>query len=186
MMVDYRMICESDEKSGEREISPVAYQSSFLSGSNRWVFFKCVVYEENPEWIANPLEVTRACSALEDISAGTYIVYGVTLSENQVELDPADELHLPQSKKILEFPNEPYEIIKPIPIEFRLGDPSGIVASFKEANIASVDETWVEAYKGLQVEILNTLEGYEENEAHLGPEPLRQLRVLRSYIHRRG
>jgi len=126
-----------------------------------------------------------ACSALEDIT-DTYIAYGVTLSENQVELDPADELHLPKSREIPGFPNEPYECIKPIPVEFQLGDPSGILASFKEANIASVDESWVEAYKGLQAEILNTLEGYEGNEAHLGPEPLRQLRILRSYIRRRG
>lgn len=88
----------------------------------------------------------------------------------------------PSSRLISSFGNEPYEILKPIPVVFRQGDPAGIVASFEKANISMVGETWLDAYKALQAEILNTLEDYIENEDQLGPDPRNQLSILRTYI----
>ena len=88
------------------------------------------------------------------------------------------------SAVIREIQGEPYRIKQPIPIAFRQCDPSGIEASFVAANIAWVGETWIEAFNGLQAEILNTFEDYEDNEHQLGPEPLRQLAELRGYIER--
>ena len=85
------------------------------------------------------------------------------------------------SEAINEFPAEPYRVLKPIIARIRSGLP-GYEASFPEANIAWIDESREEAISGLRAEVLNTLEDYEEHEAVLGPEPRRQLNVLREYI----
>ena len=90
---------------------------------------------------------------------------------------------LPETRPISDFADEPYEVIKAIPVRFRQRDP-GIEARFEEANIAWVDDSWIEAYNGLKAEILNTFEDYEEDESILGPEPKRQLAVLRRCILR--
>ena len=90
---------------------------------------------------------------------------------------------LPQTRVIFEFAGEPYEVKEPITVEFHRRDP-GIEARFEEANIAWVDDSWIEAYNGVKTEILNTFEDYEENKSILGPEPQRQLSVLRRHIRR--
>lgn len=88
----------------------------------------------------------------------------------------------PGSRSISSFGNEPYEILKTIPVTFRKGDPSGVVACFEQANISMVGETWLDAFKALQAAILNTLEDCMEHKDHLGPSPQKQLAVLRAYI----
>ena len=90
---------------------------------------------------------------------------------------------LPETRTISDFADEPYEVVKRIDVRFRRRDP-GIEAHFREANIAWVDDSWDEAYNGLKAEILDTFDGYEENESILGPEPKRQLAVLRRHIRR--
>lgn len=97
--------------------------------------------------------------------------------------DNSSEVYsVPVVRHIHSFPNEPYEVVKPIPVHFRRGQPSGIIATFEDANIAYVGETWIEAFNGLQAEILDTFEDYVENESILGPEPQRQLAVLREFL----
>jgi hypothetical protein len=91
----------------------------------------------------------------------------------------------PSHKEIHDFGNEPYTIGKPIPVMFHKADPSGYLAVWEEANVSMVGETWLGAFMSLKAEILNTLEDYEANEGQLGPEPKRQLRVLRSFVIRK-
>ncbi|MDA2930498.1 hypothetical protein MYX84_11225 [Acidobacteria bacterium AH-259-O06] len=115
----------------------------------------------------------------------------LSISSNALSMIPSWHSEDSQSqelgtlKAINEFRGEPYRVIRPIPVRFRRCDPSGIESLFEEANIAWVGEDWVEAYNGLQAEILNTLEDYEENRRRLGREPLRQLTVLRRFIERK-
>ena len=85
---------------------------------------------------------------------------------------------------VSEFGSEPYSVLRPIPVDIRPCDPEGFEASFAKANISWVDDTRLEALNGLKAQILNTLDDYEENENQLGPEPRRQLDLLRSYIRR--
>jgi predicted RNase H-like HicB family nuclease len=85
--------------------------------------------------------------------------------------------------RILGFYAEPYKVVKAIPVTFRNGDLGEFVASFETANISFVGESLTEALNGLKAEILNTLEDYEVHESQLGPEPLRQLAVLRKHVN---
>jgi hypothetical protein len=85
---------------------------------------------------------------------------------------------------ITEFAGEPYEVARPIPVIFQYLDPEGVEARFEAANVAWVGESSTDALNGLKIELLNTLEGYEENEGRLGPEPHRQLGLLRTFIRR--
>ena len=84
---------------------------------------------------------------------------------------------------ITDFSEEPYRVLKAIPVTVRsldIGD--DVEAAFEEGNIAWVAMSRVDAINGLKAEILNTLEDCEANEGRLGPEPARQLAVLRTYI----
>ena len=85
-------------------------------------------------------------------------------------------------KLITDFSGEPYEVLKVIPITIRSLDEGGIETVWKEGNIAWVDDSRVEAINGLKAEILDTMESFEANEARLGPEPKRQLVVLRTHL----
>lgn len=95
-----------------------------------------------------------------------------------------DNLEFKYIRWIHEFRDEPYRVIRPIRVNHRSCHPTGVEASFQEANIAWVGEDEDDAFDGLQAEILNTFEDYEEHEDQLGPDPRRQLLVLRSYIEK--
>jgi len=95
-----------------------------------------------------------------------------------------DNLEFKYIRWIHEFRDEPYRVIRPILVKHRSCHPTGVEAFFQEANIAWVGEDEDEAFDGLQAEILNTFEDYEEHEDELGPDPRRQLLVLRSYIEK--
>ncbi len=83
------------------------------------------------------------------------------------------------------FSGEPYRVLKAIPITVRsLEIGQEVEAAFVEGNIAWVGPSRVEAINGLKAEILNTLEDFEANKDRLGPEPTRQLAVLRTYLER--
>lgn len=84
---------------------------------------------------------------------------------------------------ITDFSGEPYRDLKAIPVtvcSLDIGD--DVEAAFEEGNIAWVATSRVDAINGLKAEILNTLEDCEANKGRLGPEPARQLAVLRTYI----
>ena len=85
---------------------------------------------------------------------------------------------------IKEFPGEPYRALKPIPVKIHLLDETTFEASFEEGNIRWSDDSESEVIEGLRVEILNAFEDFEAHESILGPEPKRQLSVLRSYVQK--
>lgn len=85
-----------------------------------------------------------------------------------------------QTASIGDFPGEPYRTLKPIPVVLKwTGDE--YLARFDKANIAMSGSTCSEALGNLAACILDTLEDYS-SEPTLGPEPARQLAVLRQYV----
>ena len=83
---------------------------------------------------------------------------------------------------IVDFSGEPYNVLKPIPITVRSLDGGDFEGAFIGGNIAWVGESRAEAINGLKAEILDTIEIFEADEDRLGPEPKRQLAVLRTYL----
>lgn len=86
---------------------------------------------------------------------------------------------------IRNFPGEPYALRRPITIEIEQIAEDDYLASFEEANIASSGTTFQEAYQNLAIEILNIFEKFTAEHKNLGPEPNRQLKILRRYLVRR-
>lgn len=86
---------------------------------------------------------------------------------------------------IRNFPGEPYAVRSPIPVSIERIDEGDYLASFEEANIASPGITFQEAYQNLAIELLNIFEKFTEEKNNLGPEPTRQLNILRRYLVRR-
>ena len=83
-----------------------------------------------------------------------------------------------------DFPGEPYKLLKPIPVMLEWTG-SAFLARFGEANIAMTGDTSTEALGNLAADVLDTYEDYSAEADTLGPEPARQLAVLRQYIAKR-
>ena len=79
---------------------------------------------------------------------------------------------------------EPYKILQSIPAVV-VPAADGFNATFFDANIATSGDTQEEAFSNLRSLILDTFEylGSEAQET-LGPEPARQLAVLREFLKR--
>jgi Arc/MetJ-type ribon-helix-helix transcriptional regulator len=79
---------------------------------------------------------------------------------------------------------EPYEILRDIPAVVEpTGD--GFLATFFDANISTSGDTDVEAVSNLRSLILDIFEYLDsEPSVSLGPEPARQLAVLRVFLKR--
>ncbi len=91
---------------------------------------------------------------------------------------------VPLSIPITTFTPEPYRLEREIPATVQLA-PDGFTAAFFDANIATSGETQEEAVSNLKSLILDTFDflSSEPPEA-LGPEPARQLAVLRGFLER--
>jgi dCTP deaminase len=77
-----------------------------------------------------------------------------------------------------------YELERDIPVVLQPSD-DGFIATFFDANIATGGDTEQEALDNLRSLIIDTFEMLEsEPSEKLGPEPQRQLRVLRSVIRK--
>ena len=113
----------------------------------------------------------------------SYFIRSAEISIHHLDLG-SESFRFEDDEWIFDFPGEPYIALRPIPVNVQPCDPEGFEASFTEANISWVGDTTLEALNGLKAEILNTLEDYELHQDRLGPEPERQLAVLRSYIRR--
>jgi hypothetical protein len=85
---------------------------------------------------------------------------------------------------IVQFPGEPYALRRPMPVAIQMLEADDFEARFEEANLAVSGETIQEAFQNLAIEILNIFEIFNEEESNLGPEPTRQLRVLKQYLAR--
>jgi predicted RNase H-like HicB family nuclease len=103
------------------------------------------------------------------------------LTERLADLESL--VRAPTTALIQSFAPEPYRLLQPIQVTIE-PEADGFVASFFDANISASGETEQEAFenlKGLTLDIFDSL-GREAPE-RLGPEPARQLAVLRSLIH---
>ena len=78
------------------------------------------------------------------------------------------------SKSITEFPNEPYEVIVPIPVSIKQDALEDFTASFVRANIAMTGNTVNDAWTSLAAHILDVFE--------IGRGPRQQLETLRQHI----
>jgi hypothetical protein len=79
---------------------------------------------------------------------------------------------------------EPYVLKKLLPVYLE-SDGDSVMATFFDANISISSETEDEAFDDLKSIILDTFDCLDaEPPAQLGPEPLRQLAVLRDFIGR--
>ena len=61
-------------------------------------------------------------------------------------------------------------------------EPLDFTATFDEAGISIGGESFRDAFEALVSEILDTFDYFTKHEAELGPEPQRQLAILRRYI----
>jgi len=79
---------------------------------------------------------------------------------------------------------EPYELMRDIPAVVQpVGDE--FIATFFDANISTAGDTQEEAVSNLRSLILDTFEYFDaEAPESLGPEPTRQLGVLRKFLVR--
>lgn len=83
------------------------------------------------------------------------------------------------------FAPEPYEVLRPLAVVI---EPSGseFAASFFDANISTSGDTEQEAFENLKNLVLDIFDSLSREEpGRLGPEPSRQLAVLRSFIRGR-
>lgn len=80
------------------------------------------------------------------------------------------------------FAPEPYSLLKPMSVLIEDSE-DGYLASFFDANIGTSGETEQEAFENLKSLVLDIFDSLSrEAPERLGPEPARQLAVLRSFI----
>ncbi len=78
---------------------------------------------------------------------------------------------------------EPFELIRSIPAVVQSSD-DGYLATFFDANIGITGDTKEEAVANLRMLLVDVYEKLEKDEAQLGPQLVRQLAVLRSFMKR--
>lgn len=78
---------------------------------------------------------------------------------------------------------EPFVVKKPFHVVVRPSD-GEFIATLFDANLSMTGDTAEEAVASLKATIVDTFELFEENEKKLGPEPERQLAILRELIQR--
>lgn len=79
---------------------------------------------------------------------------------------------------------EPFEVKRAFQVVVRPAD-GEFIATLFDANLGMTGDTAEEAVANLKATIVDTFDLFEENEANLGPEPQRQLAVLRELIQKR-
>ena len=79
---------------------------------------------------------------------------------------------------------EPFAVKKVFQVVVRPSD-GEFIATLFDANLGMTGDTAEEAVANLKATIVDTFDLFEANESKLGPEPKRQLAILRELIHRR-
>lgn len=91
------------------------------------------------------------------------------------------KIHSIVSLPIVSLPNDEYHVLRPIPVVFEQTE-DGWIAWFEQAGIGMSGTTKTEAKELLSHDILDAFILFTEEEDKLGPGPIVQLKVLRSYI----
>lgn len=94
------------------------------------------------------------------------------LRESEIYIVPVETLY-----------PEPFLLKRPFHVVV-CEDDQDAVATFFDANLGMSGDNAEEAVRNLKAVIVDTFDQYEEYEAVLGPEPARQLAVLREFIQR--
>ena len=76
---------------------------------------------------------------------------------------------------------EPYKLLQAIPVVIQPQEQEWI-ASFYDANLYASGETEQEAFDNLRSLILDVYESLAAEKDELGPEPARQIAILKSFI----
>lgn len=97
-------------------------------------------------------------------------------------VDSTHQEILAYRKHINSLPGEPFNLLKPIPVKIERVDKNDFLVSFEEANITMPGESDQEAFQNLIGHTLDVFEALSNEETSLGPEPARQLKVLRKYL----
>ncbi len=79
---------------------------------------------------------------------------------------------------------EPFDLLRPVPVVVQQTD-DGYQATFFDANIGMTGDTKKEAVANLRALLADVFEELENEEGRLGPELVKQLAVLCSFIKRR-
>ena len=80
------------------------------------------------------------------------------------------------------LPDAGYTLLQPIPVRLERGEEGEWIACFEEANISMSGTEPEEARQALADDIVDTFALFLTEEETLGPEPTRQLAVLKQYI----
>jgi hypothetical protein len=142
------------------------------------------------DMVANLVNVIHRSNASSDEAIRRFdpALLGGTAAVDKPCRDSATDMagQPPVVRWISRFPNEPYEVVKQIQVIIEKVEPLEFLASFTDANIAMSGESIEEAQLNLAAHILDVYETLrDENPELLGPEPQRQLRVLRQYLRER-
>ena len=108
-----------------------------------------------------------------------HVLSNMVARKRELEFDRAAGRRL---GPITDLPNEPYEVIQSIPVAYTFFAADDVMASFDEADICCVEDSYEAALDGLKAAILTTFEVYSENEGRLDKRPQRCLEVLRQYV----
>ena len=154
----------TNDATGEAQIRQTVLDHTHTGEISSYELGTCPSYQYTHVGIAHSFIVDTLLNKLNEIFPGT-----ATLECTDQEL-------------ITDFSGEPYKILKPIPVTIRSLDGGGFEGAFIGGNIAWVGESRAETINGLKAEILDTIEIFEADEDRLGPEPKRQLAVLRTYL----
>ncbi len=80
---------------------------------------------------------------------------------------------------------EPFNLLRDIPVVVQSTD-DGFLATFFDANIGMTGDTREEAVANLKVLLVDVFDELDRDEGQLGPQLVRQLAVLRSFMKRRA
>ncbi|HEY8019580.1 MAG TPA: hypothetical protein VIH93_00675 [Thermoanaerobaculia bacterium] len=102
--------------------------------------------------------------------------------EERLSAVESQQTSAPCTVHITSFAPEPYAIKKPIPITIS-PEADEFKATFFDAGISASGDTQSEAFSNVRELILDLFDGLSELPAlQLGPEPQRQLAVLRDFV----
>ena len=103
----------------------------------------------------------------------------ICLKEHYSELSDAQSFVVP----VETLAPDPFILKRPLQVVVQSSD-GQYVATLFDANLGMSGDTAEEAVANLKATIVDTFDLFEENEEKLGPEPKRQLSILRGLIHR--
>jgi hypothetical protein len=135
----------------------------------------------SPEWIENAIALQAVLGHASRISRMEFEISMLRLELNSIKtgVRQRQSTILP----INTFAPEPYALAKPILLSVDSTE-DGATAGWIDANIHSSGDSEEEAVANLKSLILDFFDQFSSEESQLGPEPKRQLSVLKTFIRK--